>query len=154
MKILARVLITNGSSYVEKFTEKTGGFVIMKYRLKRWWNITALWPLCFAILFGKDVANVDFERPFDLYNLLTIFASNNTTKVVNPQVLPVIAAMLQNGLKSITKDQDDPDSPLMEKSNGSNNNMQRNDKKPIHGRVRSMSLQAGPGSLRKSSQTG
>ncbi|MCJ1322959.1 hypothetical protein MMC15_008309 [Xylographa vitiligo] len=149
MKILARVLITNGSSYVEKFTEKTGGFVIMKYRLKRWWNITALWPLCFAILFGKDVANVDFERPFDLYNLLTIFASNNTTKVVNPQVLPVIAAMLQNGLKSITKDQDDPDSPLMEKSNGSNNNMQRNDKKPIHGRVRSMSLQAGPGSLRE-----
>ena len=34
MKILAHVLIVNGSSYVEKFTEKTGGFVIMKYRLQ------------------------------------------------------------------------------------------------------------------------
>ncbi|MCJ1396460.1 hypothetical protein MMC18_009350 [Xylographa bjoerkii] len=149
MKILARVLVTNGSSYVEKFTEKTGGFIIMKYQLKRWWNITALWPLCFAILFGKDVASIDFERPFDLYNLLAIFAPNDTTRVVNPQILPVITAMLQNGLKSITKDQDDPDSPLVEKSNGSNNNTQRSDKKHVHGRTRSMSLQADPVSLRE-----
>ena len=150
MKILARVLVTNGSSYIEKFTEKTGGFVIMKYRLKRWWHITALWPLCFAILFGKDVASIDFERPFDLYNLLTIFTPNNATKVVNPQILPVITAMLQNGLKSITKDQDDPDSPLMDKSKGSNNTALRHDQKQIHGRTRSMSLQPGASSLRKS----
>ncbi|MCJ1399799.1 hypothetical protein MMC11_003002 [Xylographa trunciseda] len=151
MKILARVLVTNGSSYVEKFTDKTGGFVIMKYRLKRWWNITALWPLCFAILFGKDVASIDFERPFDLYNLLAIFAPNDTTKVVNPQVLPVITAMLQNGLKSITKDQDDPDSPLIEKSNGRNDIINRSDEKPFHGRTRSMSLQAGAALLREDS---
>lgn len=148
MKILARVLVTNGSGYVEKFTDKTGGFVIAKYRLKRWWNVTALWPICFAVLFGKDVADIDFERSFDLYNLLAIFAPNDTTKVTNPQILPVIAAMLQNGLKTITKDQDDPDSPLTEKSNGNTGINLRTDRKSFHGRTRSMSLQIGAGTLR------
>lgn len=118
-KILARVLVTNGSGYVEKFTDKTGGFITMRYRLKRWWNKTTLWTICFAILFGQDVANIDFGRPFDLYNLIAIFAADNTAKVANPQILPVLTAMLQNGLKSITKDQEDPESPLTEKSNGS-----------------------------------
>ena len=118
-KILARVLVTNGPGYVEKFTDKTGGFITMRYRLKRWWNKTILWTISFAILFGLDVANIDLTRPFDLYNLLATFAADNTTKVANPQILPVLTAMLQNGLKSITKDQEDPESPLTEKSNGS-----------------------------------
>ncbi|MCJ1251415.1 hypothetical protein MMC30_008648, partial [Trapelia coarctata] len=118
-KILARVLVTNGSGYVEKFNDKTGGFITMRYRLKRWWNKTALWTICFSILFGQDVANIDLARPFDLYNLLATFAADNTAKVATPQILPVLTAMLQNGLKSITKDQEDPESPVGEKSNGS-----------------------------------
>jgi len=118
-KILAHVLVTNGSGYVEKFTDKTGGFTIMQYRLKRWWNKTVLWTICFAILFGQDVANLDLGRPFNLYNLLATFGANNTAKATNPQILPVLTAMLQNGLKSITKEQDDPESPLIKKSNGS-----------------------------------
>ncbi|MCJ1473895.1 hypothetical protein MMC13_002550 [Lambiella insularis] len=145
MKILARVLVTNGLGYVEKFADKTGGFVIMRYRLKRWWNVTALWPVCFAILFGKDVADIDFERPFDLYNLLAIFAPNNATKVANPQILPVLTAMLQNGLKTITKDQDDPDSPLAQNANGHADTELGTDQKSHHRRTRSMSLQIGAG---------
>jgi hypothetical protein len=111
-KIIARVLVTNGTSYVNKFTEKTGGFVIMRHRLKRWWHMKPIWISCFTVLFGKDVAMVDFNRPFDLYSLLDTFAPN--AKVLNPQVLPVLTAMLQNGLKSVTKDQADPDSPSTE----------------------------------------
>ena len=91
----------------------------MRYRLKRWWNRTVLWTICYAILFGQDVANIDFGRPFDLYNLLATFGGDNTAKVTNPQILPVLTAMLQNGLKSVTKEQEDPESPLTEKSNGS-----------------------------------
>ena len=117
----------------------------MRYRLKRWWNMTALWTTCFAILFGRDVAVIDFECPFDLYNLLASFTPDNAMKVVNPHILPVITAMLQNGLKSVTKDQDNPNSPLAAKSNGTSNM----DVGSAHLRQRSVSLQTGHGSIGK-----
>ena len=144
-KILARVLVINGSSYVEKFADRTGGFIIMRYRLKRWWNQTGLWITCFAILFGRDVAIIDFGRPFDLYNLLASFTPNDATNVVNPHILPVITAMLQNGLKSVTKDQDDPESPLAAKISRSSSM----EVGSAHSRQRSVSLQAGHGSPSK-----
>lgn len=110
-KILARVLVINGPDYVKKFAEKNGGIAIIKYRLKRWWNIPTVWPICFAILFGKDIAAIDFERTFDLYSLLESFAPKGDARAVYPEILPVVTAMLQSGLKSIAKDQGDPESP-------------------------------------------
>ncbi|KAG9237943.1 hypothetical protein BJ875DRAFT_540065 [Amylocarpus encephaloides] len=82
-KILARLLVVHGSSYVSKFAQKT------------------------------DVADVDFERPFELFSLLETFASR---KIVYPGVFPVITAMLHHGLKDVLRHQDDPDSPLNEKN--------------------------------------
>ncbi|KAE8454386.1 hypothetical protein EG329_000008 [Mollisiaceae sp. DMI_Dod_QoI] len=115
-KILARLLVVHGSAYVTKFaSSKTGGFAIMRYRLKRWWDIPTLWPICFSILFNYDVADIDFERSFELFSLLENF---NNSKVVYPQVLPVMVSMLQHGLKDVLIHQDDPDSPLVEKGNG------------------------------------
>lgn len=118
-KILARLLVVHGSSYVSKFaSSKTGGFAIMRYQLKRWSDIPTLWPICFSILFNYDVADIDFERSFELGSLLENF---NNSKVVYPQVLPVIISMLQRGLKDVLIHQDDPDSPLSplaEKGNG------------------------------------
>lgn len=116
-KILARLLVVNGSNYVKKFAEKTGGIIIMQYRLKRWWNIPTIWPICFAILFGQDIATVDLERTFDLFSLLESFAPESQTKVMYPEMLPVLTAMLQSGLKAIARDQKDPDSPLTERTN-------------------------------------
>jgi beige protein homolog 1 len=134
-KILARLIVVNGSSYATKFASKTGGFAIMRSRLKRWWDISTLWPICFSILFARDVADIDFERPFELFGLLESFSN---CKVVYPAVLPVITSMLQHGLKDILRHQDDPDSPLHERSTGP-------DKDNLgvpstHSRPRSMSL--------------
>lgn len=108
----------NGSSYVRKFAEKTGGIIIMQHRLKRWWNIPTIWPICFAILFGQDIATVNLERTFDLFSLLESFAPESQAKVMYPEMLPVLTAMLQSGLKAIARDQKDPDSPLAERING------------------------------------
>jgi len=107
-KILARLLVTQPSSYTNKFASKTGGFWIMAHRLKQWWDISTLWPILFSILFGHDVANIDFDKSFDFFSLLEIFGES---KVVFPDVLPVITAMLQHGLRDVIKYQDDPDSP-------------------------------------------
>ena len=112
-KILARLLVVHGSGYATKFASKTGGFTIMRYRLKRWWDIPTLWPICFSILFARDVADIDFERPFELFSLLETFGS---CKVVYPTIVPVITSMLQHGLKDVLRHQDDPDSPLNERS--------------------------------------
>ncbi|PGG98751.1 hypothetical protein AJ79_08771 [Helicocarpus griseus UAMH5409] len=98
--ILARLLVTHGSSYMRKFADKSGGFVIMRHRLKRWWHIPALWPVCFAILFGEDVGQLNLERPFDHFGFLDLFTSTGEIKVTFPEVLPVITGMLQTGLKA------------------------------------------------------
>ncbi|KAI1825841.1 beige/BEACH domain-containing protein [Xylaria intraflava] len=108
-KILARLLVTHGASYISKFSGRTGGFCIMAYRLKRWWHISILWPICFCILFGFDVADFDFDKDLDFAGLLETF---ETCKIANPDVLPIITSMLQHGLKDVLKNQEDPDSPL------------------------------------------
>ncbi|KAI0013823.1 beach-domain-containing protein [Xylariaceae sp. FL0662B] len=107
-KILARLLVSHGSAYISKFSGKTGGFCIMAQRLKRWWDIPTLWPICFSLLFGYDVAEIDFDKNFDFFSLLETFGK---CKIVNPDAMPIITAMLQHGLKHIVKNQEDPASP-------------------------------------------
>jgi len=111
-KILARLLITHGPSYTSKFVGKAGGFWIVAHRLKHWWDIPTLWPICFCMLFGVDVGEIDFERSFDFFNLMEMFGK---PRVVYPDALPVITAMLQHGLRDTLKYQDDPDSPASER---------------------------------------
>jgi hypothetical protein len=136
-KILARLLVVHGSGYVSKFAAKTGGFTIMRHRLRRWWDLPTLWPICFSILFGHDVAEIDFERSFELYSLLDTFSN---CKVVYPGVLPVIMAMLQHGLKDVLHHQDDPDSPLTDLGNGQTVETASLSVPVGHNRRRSMSL--------------
>ncbi|KAI1154064.1 beige/BEACH domain-containing protein [Nemania diffusa] len=107
-KVLARLLVTHGSAYISKFSGRTGGFCIMAHRLKRWWDIPTLWPICFSILFGFDVAEFDFDKDLDFFSLLETFG---TYKIGNPDALPIITSMLQHGLKDVLKNQEDPDSP-------------------------------------------
>ena len=107
-KILARLLVTQPHGYTSKFASKTGGFSIMAHRLKQWWDIPTIWPLLFSILFNYDVAKIDFDRSFEFFSLIELFSES---KIVFPEVLPVIAAMLQQGLRDIIKHQDDPGSP-------------------------------------------
>lgn len=100
-KLIARLLVVHGATYIKKFGEKTGGFVIMRHRLKRWWNIPQLWPICFAILFGKDVARIDLTKSLDLFALLETFSEGGKAAVVYPEILQVIMAMLKAGVATI-----------------------------------------------------
>lgn len=104
-RILARLLVTHGDVYVKKFKDKSGGFAVMRHRLKRWWHIPAIWPICFAILFNLDVATLNLDRPFDLFGLVELFSSKGHLKVVYPEMFEVIMGMLQTGLKTIAHTQ-------------------------------------------------
>ncbi|KAI9773758.1 MAG: hypothetical protein M1839_001990 [Geoglossum umbratile] len=153
VKILARLLIAHGPGYVNKFAIKSGGFVVMRHRLKKWWNIPTVWPICFAILFNHDVAHIDFGRPFELYSLLETFSTNGPAKVAYPEIFPVIASMLQNGLKAIVTDQKHPDSPLRELGNGGSDSLRPSEPAPKHTRRRSMSLNVELASLENKQPT-
>ena len=117
-KILARVLVTNGPSYVEKFDDKTGGFTIMRYRLRRWWSVDALWSLCFATLFGQDATTIDLHPVVDIYSLMAAFTTTGPLKIVYPGVFPVIIAMLENGVRYNSKRQKNHVSPLETTNHG------------------------------------
>ena len=107
-RILARLLVIHGHAYTAKFAGKGGGFSIMANRLRRFWDIPTLWPICFSILFGYDIAEIDFDREFDMPGLLDLFGKQ---KIVYPESLVIITSMLQNGLKDVMRHEDDPDSP-------------------------------------------
>jgi hypothetical protein len=99
-KILARLVVVHGSGYSKKFAEKSGGYIILEHRLKRWWNVPALWPVCFSILFGVDHAMLDLTKPLDLPELLKLFLPRGDAKVVFPDMLPVIMNMLKSGMRN------------------------------------------------------
>ncbi|KAL2258454.1 hypothetical protein VTK26DRAFT_8226 [Humicola hyalothermophila] len=136
-KILARLLVTQPSGYTAKFATKTGGFWIMAHRLKQWWDISTLWPILFSILFGYDVANISFDKSFDFFSLLEIFGNS---RVVFPDVLPVITSMLQHGLRDILKYQDDPDSPAADPESTKSPN---DSLAPVQTRPRARSMELG-----------
>ncbi|KAL8995248.1 MAG: hypothetical protein Q9188_006861 [Gyalolechia gomerana] len=100
-RMLARLLVINGQSYVKRFTEETGGMVILQYRLQRWWFLPSTWRVCFAILLGCDIAGIDFSRSFNLFSLLEDFVADGKCKTLHPEILPVIFALMRNGLKAL-----------------------------------------------------
>ncbi|TWU72947.1 hypothetical protein ED733_002830 [Metarhizium rileyi] len=106
-RILARLLVSHGSSYTAKFAGKSGGFIIMANKLKQFWANAKLWPICFSILFGCDPANISLEQGINSSSLLTLFAKK---KVEYAESLVIITSMLQHGLRDVMKRQDESDS--------------------------------------------
>jgi hypothetical protein len=101
-KILARILIVHGASYVKAFAERNGGFTVLKTRLREWWSIPAVWINLFAILFAVDPAFIHYSEDFNQFTLSEAFAKT-AGKVEYPEVLPVISAMLESGLKTVVR---------------------------------------------------
>ena len=112
-RVLARLLVVHGSSYVRKFKDKSGGFTVLRHCLKRWWHLPALWPACLAIMFDFDIGRLDLDGSFDLFGLLDLVSAKSDLKVVYPEAFEVIAGMLQNGLKTIVHSKKRPASSTL-----------------------------------------
>ncbi|KAI9762455.1 MAG: hypothetical protein M4579_000431 [Chaenotheca gracillima] len=126
VRILSRLLTTHGPSYVAKFVSKTGGFTIMKQQLKKWWRVQSLWLALFSILFNRDVSQMDFARPFELFSLLDMFLNDGMVKVVYPEVLPVLIAMLGDGMRALVKGQGETEESLSQQSPSPNGTARKN----------------------------
>jgi hypothetical protein len=55
------------------------------------------------------VATVDFERDFDVFNLVDLFimrSPQSKLRICYPEIFPVISAMLDTGLRTIVRDRE------------------------------------------------
>ena len=114
----------------------------MKNRLRHWWNTPGVWTICFALLFDRDVATIDFERDFDVFNLVDIFITQSPhgkLRIVYPEVFTIISAMLDIGLRAIVRDRNTeneapkPDSGDTTVTRGRRRTMSLNAKQPTIG---------------------
>ena len=77
---------------------------ILRQYLQQQWTVPSVWLVCFSVLFGKDLADVDFNS-FDLAALVQTFGCDRKTQVMCPDILPVVTAMLSNGLRAVANEQ-------------------------------------------------
>ncbi|RAH73060.1 Beige/BEACH domain protein [Aspergillus aculeatinus CBS 121060] len=122
LQIIARLLITHGGSYCKKFTDKTGGYVLMRHYLKRWWHIPAIWSLCFAIFFGQDVGKMNIDRPFDKDGLMETFSAGTPLQIMFPEIFPVITELMQISMEQ-TVSADSSSEPSTKSGEGPENGL-------------------------------
>lgn len=101
VKILGRLLVTQGQAYCSKFASRVHGFPVLRYNLAPWWETTPIWPTLVAVLFGADVASVKsfaVDQPLRLFDLIQLVkVTDEEPTVVFPEIFPVIAAVLKAG---------------------------------------------------------
>ncbi|KAF3939581.1 hypothetical protein ABW19_dt0201372 [Dactylella cylindrospora] len=104
MKILARILVIHGQTYIAKFGGKTGGFLVLKRRLRKWWRIPEIWLSALSVFLGIDVAKVDLKQPLVLYHLINTFKFDDKDgRFICAEMWAVIASMLKSAVNDITK---------------------------------------------------
>ena len=101
VKILARLLVTQGPAYLSKFVSRTHGFPILRHNLVPWWEITSIWPTLLAVLFGADVVSLrsfPVDQPLRLFDLVQLVKlGDEESTVMFPETFPIIAALLKAG---------------------------------------------------------
>jgi beige protein homolog 1 len=101
VKILARLLVTQGTGYVSKFSARVHGFPVLRNNLAPWWYITPIWPTILAVLFGVDVVTLKSfppDQPLRLFDLVQLVKlGDEEPTVVFPEVFPIISALLKAG---------------------------------------------------------
>lgn len=92
-------------------------------------------------MLGFDVADINFDRDFDLFSLVDTFSKCDGA-VTCPEMLPVMAAMLETGLRKIVRSQADAERASNGPDNGNGSPGSPHLKPPAagHSRRRSMSL--------------
>ncbi|KAK4502464.1 hypothetical protein PRZ48_005889 [Zasmidium cellare] len=110
LSIICRALTTLGPEFKSAFIDRSSGFITLKSRLKPFWRSKIVWQLCFAIFFGRTIPLDWLSEEFSAFHLVEMLSINDTITIANPEVLPTLFAMLEAGLRHVSKD-DENDSP-------------------------------------------
>jgi hypothetical protein len=111
VKILARLLVTQGPVYVSKFASRVHGFPILRRNLAPWWEITPIWPTSLAVLFGVDVVSLKsftIDQPLRLFDLIQLVKlGDEEPTIASPEIFPIISALLKAGFDATLRGAND-----------------------------------------------
>jgi hypothetical protein len=100
-RIFARICITEGPAYVQKFRSTSDGFVVLRSLLPHYWNLTQLQETLILMVVGIDIADYPIYSAFDINHLRTCLnMSKDGSKAAVPDIMPIIIAMWDEGRKA------------------------------------------------------
>ncbi|KAG0040780.1 hypothetical protein BGZ82_009762 [Podila clonocystis] len=98
MRILARLLFTQGPAYLAKFRASYGFLVLQSY-IPQFWNVVPMIHIVISILLGVDVCDVPLRAPLDTNTLHTLYGdAPEANRTICPDILPTLMVMLKNGV--------------------------------------------------------
>lgn len=96
LRILVRLLQTQGSAYAAKFTNSTDGFVVLRGAVPHVWNYAQVHLALFSLLHDHDISTIGLDASFAS---TTFLSSAVDSAIVAPDVLRVIIASLGRAVK-------------------------------------------------------
>lgn len=106
LRILVRLLQSQGSAYVARFTNSTDGFVVLRGAVPHLWNYAQVHVALFALLHDHDISSLSLGADF---RPSTFLASAVNSSVAAPDVVRVIIACLGRGVKVIKSSGAEPE---------------------------------------------
>ena len=106
LSLACKAITSLGSEFKVQFAEKNSGFTILRFRLKPFWRTASIWVLSFAMLFSRTVPLDWLSQDFSAFHLVEMLSVDDTLAICNPEMLPVIFAMLEAGLRKVAKDEE------------------------------------------------
>ncbi|KAF9202938.1 hypothetical protein BGZ49_006957, partial [Haplosporangium sp. Z 27] len=99
MRILARLLYTQGPAYLSKF-KASYGFLVLQSYVPQFWNVVPMIHVVICILLGVDVCEVPLRTPLDSETLRALYSDSIETSGRIPclDILPTLMTMLKNGV--------------------------------------------------------
>jgi hypothetical protein len=99
-RILARICISQGTMYINKFRSVSEGFLIMQKLLPQYWNLAQLQETLFLMMMDIDIVDYPLQERFDITHMCTFLQENNKPrKVLVSDILPIMTAMWNEGRK-------------------------------------------------------
>lgn len=102
LRILVRLLQTQGTAYVAKFTNSTDGFVVLRGAVPHLWNYAQIHLALFALLHDHDINSISLDAQF---SASTFLPSAVDSSAVAAEVVRVIIACLGRGIKVLESPQ-------------------------------------------------
>ncbi|KAF9437108.1 hypothetical protein BGZ76_001981 [Entomortierella beljakovae] len=99
MRILARLLFTQGPAYLSKF-KASYGFLVLQSYIPQFWNVVPMIHIVLSILLGIDVCEVPLRAPLNNETLHMLYGESmeSVGRVPCPDILPTLMIMLKNGV--------------------------------------------------------
>ncbi|CAM0141774.1 unnamed protein product [Umbelopsis sp. WA50703] len=99
LRILSRLLVTQGQTYLLKFRTASDGFLIMQKLLRYHWNVLHVHETLLATLFGIDIAEMPLEPVSDLSRVMDLHSQRASRQVPIPDILMVELSIIEYAMK-------------------------------------------------------